>query len=289
MWKKVLPPTLLLFLLFASIEGSAASEAFLNISNTGVIDYTSSSNPSWVPSDATVWFRTDFSTTQKVVTSTSFDLSDFPTPMYSHLSTEFAFSFEELLGKRALKVTWGDELIVDGANPRPMVLLYNTPNEYWIEEEIYLPPDFNLKNWLSIGQPFLGHYFGSSNNYPSERYTSSIFLQGSGGDGSGEIRIRNEINYHTATSSSSQTKTNIWNSGNQALIQRGVPFVIRAHVKLDSVNGILELWIDETKLTDYNGQTLTQEANEIEPINHYKQVDEAVALIYYRNIQVWMR
>ena len=158
-------------------------------------------------------FKTDFSTTQKIYKTDEIDFSDFPQPHWiSYRVPDECYSFEDLMGKRALKVTWGDFLVVDGENPRPEVLIMTSPQEYWMEEEIYVPADFKLKNWLSIGQAFTG----KSGVYP--RYASSIFLQGSGGDGSGALRIRNEVKRITEGYKVNIVKT----TGNlEGVVQRG--------------------------------------------------------------------
>ena len=235
---------------------------------------------SWVPSDAQVWFSTDFSATQKIWKSgTEVDFSDFPQPHWiSYRVPDECYLFEELMGKRALKVTWGDTLIVDGENPRPEVLIQTSPNEYWLSMELYIPEDFKLKNWLSVGQAFTG----KSGVFP--RYASSIFLQGSGGDGSGALRIRNEVKYITEGYTVNILKT----TGNlEGIVKRDATLTIQSHVKVDSVNGEYELWLNGEKVMDYRGQTATIADNYIFPIEHYKRVDEPVTSIWWKNLQIW--
>ena len=233
-------------------------------------------------------FKTDFSTTQKIRTSTSLDFSDFPDPHYvEYRVPDECLTFENLLGARALKVAWGDTLLVVGENPRPHVIIYNPPNEYWLEIKLCLSMDFNLKgSWCLIGQPLSSHYFSSSDVYPSDRITTPIFLEGKG-DGTGSLGVRNEVNYHTAISASNQTKTALFKSTSFiGLVVRGETTNIRAHVLLHPTNGIYELWINAQKITDFRGKTLTGQATEIDPIDHYKRVDEIVSSIYWRSIRI---
>ena len=223
-------------------------------------------------------FQTDFSTTEKIYKIKEIDFSDFPQPHWvSYRVPDECYSFEDLMGKRALKVTWGDSLIVDGENPRPEVLIMTSPSEYWLSMELYIPEDFNLKSWMGIGQAFTG----KSGVYP--RYASSIYLQGSGGDGSGSIRIRNEVKRITEGYTVNILKT----TGNlEGIVQRGANLTIKAHVKLYSVDGVYECWFNDQKVMDYRGETATVAENYILPIQHYKRVDELVTSLWWLNVRV---
>ncbi|MGD9130309.1 MAG: hypothetical protein PVH73_01885 [Candidatus Bathyarchaeota archaeon] len=302
MWKKAIPPMLLLFLVLAPIACSAASEASLNISNTGMIEYTSSSNPTWVPSDAQVWFSTDFSTTQKVISGGSFDLTGFP-DMYSNVETAFAISFDTATynsPSRSLEITWGDSMIVDGENPRPFITVYDVPDEYWAQEFIYIPNDFRLSDWQLLCEPYTGTWVDltDSANAGKQRTLCVLFLDGVHGDGTanGLVTIRAELTqgvYNPSTDWESWTQ--LFKSQDLSLIKRGEWHEIRYHVKIAEA-GMCEVWFkaesDEsfTKICDYSGDIRsTTGGNDFVPIDHYKRVDEATTSIYIDDLSVWYR
>ena len=241
-------------------------------------------------------FISDFSTTQKETNNYDrWTLSDFP-PMWSHLDTGFALGFSESIfqtGGRSLVITWGDTMIVQGENPRPTIMVYNMPKEFWAVERFYLPPDFKVKQWLLFCDLFFGEWIPSTDpriqNYV--RYGAPLYFEGDHADGTGNIRLVAQISrwVYTADGSSYVREIPLKNVFSD-LIKRGEFFEIYYHVKVAEA-GIVEAWfkspsIPLTKILDYRGETrsISPTTDDTDTrttvIDHYKRVDEPVSKLY---------
>ena len=129
-----------------------------------------------------------------------------------------------------LKITWK----INPAEPshRPRITLPDMPNEYWTEAKFVLPS--HNEGWFIFFEPY--NEIGSPNAY------SAQFVLGANFELDFELKDVYTQKYYF--------KQQVGQfSPNEEII-------IVFHVKRDSVNGIVEVWINGVKKVDYRGSTV---------------------------------
>ena len=233
--------------------------------------------------------NTDFTNTEIAYEEGSIQFSDFP-EMYSPAYTEFALTFDTTIYNsppRSLKLTWGDR---PTENPRPAITVFDVPNEFWVEEHIYIPADYVLKRWQLLCEPFTGKWadLGLSQNSDVIRRLCILYLSGDYNDGTGSIYLSAEIDEGRYP----EDWTTAYNSGELPLVKRGEWHELRYHIKIAQAGQVEVWWKAESdssfyKLVDYNGDTRsTTGRNDFVPIDHYKRTDEPTTSIYLDDLRM---
>ena len=243
-------------------------------------------------------FQTDFSTTQKQFESDRMVLSDFPR-MYSHLATEQYVTFDTSIfktGGRSLLLTWGG--LQDRGqlteNPRPFIMTYNMPTEYWGFERFFIPSDFKLSQWQLLMEMFSGRWLSASdpniNSYVKRG--APIYFEGRNDpEGTGDLRLVTHMSdWNYTPDGQSYTRVVHDKVVLSNLVKRGEWFELYYHVKIAQA-GICELWFKSdsvpfTKIWNYQGETRSISPAgglmpvDIQVVDHYKRVDEPVSKLY---------
>jgi hypothetical protein len=265
-----------------------------------MLDDLTYSDPSsdWVPSDAQLWFSTDFSTTQKIQQSDRTVMSDFP-DMFCYPDTKVynALGFDNNIfhsASRSFKVTWGGD--IGAEKPRPQVRIYDLPDEYWVRVWFYLPLDFKLKDWDLILEPFTGAYVSPADRTPyMVRRYFPVYLQGVEGDGSEEVKIRATVMQQTYPDTSGIADSVVLRDSGDlgGLVKRGEWINLSYHVKI-GIQGIVEGWIEsasvsKTKIMDFRGDITTNYSPRTDIIiaQYYCRIDEPLSTIYFDDFEVW--
>ena len=196
-----------------------------------------------------------------------------------------------------MRITWGDR---PTENPRPFINVLDVPDEYWVQEFIYIPINFRLKSWQLLCEPFTGKWVDltSSANAGKQRTLAVIYLDGADGDGTtnGLVTIRAEITQGRYNPNTDwEDWDTLYHSGEQSLIKRGEWHELRYHITI-AQDGRCEIWwkaaSDSTfyKLADYSGDIRsTTGGNDFVPIDHYKEANEPTTSIYLDDLSVWYR
>ena len=264
----------------------------------------------WVPSDAEVWFSTDFTNTEKLPRyDWDWKLSDFPNMICRHGVGKAMNLYTDVYRTppKSLGLTWGDLLnsrdeltdpvLPDATketdqNPRPSVWLYRLPDEYWLEDYIYIPETYHLEYWNAIMNPLIGSFTSvEDRTINTLRRNWQIDLS----ESSGQIRL-----------STYYGQNNYLGSGQTVIIPwKNYPFPrgewvrFRAHC-LYAENGRLEGWISsslgEYKIMDYTGDTRSiDELGNIDTHgmqladNYRDWLDPNIDTIYWDDVTIWSR
>jgi hypothetical protein len=213
-----------MFLLTISFTLAAPSKASVAtfISNRGVINYSISSNPMWVPSSAILLWSTEWNNLQVTIP-------------HEFINTE-GVSIENGM----LKLEGSLSTQVPARRPR--IYLKNFPySEYWMKAVFMIPSSNHVQKWLNFFEPL--------SEMPTPYMDSQLIFDGQ-------------------DQSIAITYCDVTNSGRQlyeiyeqrvATVEYDVPFEVIVHIKIHRTDGIIEYWIDETKVFEYRGRTLWDE------------------------------